>query len=147
MNRENIKATVRNVAVENVPCGIAGCGSGKPAVHVLLKSLPIAPLGTPLCRGHSPFDIEDVTDDETLTITNKLMEEYSETEAVRVTYIYDGEFYFFDGQISVGPGKCDPTPGRELIGYVLEWDTDIVQNVYADDSVETLASLHENELS
>lgn len=32
---------------------------GKPslAVHILLKSLPVAPAGTALCGYHSPFDV------------------------------------------------------------------------------------------
>jgi hypothetical protein len=58
--------TIREVAVEGVPCGWTygrgGCKGdhGKPsvAVHVLLKSLPVAPKDTPLCAYHSPFDVE-----------------------------------------------------------------------------------------
>lgn len=59
--------TIREVAVEGVPCGWthgrSTCQSGKPAVHVLLKGLPVAPQGTALCAYHSPFDVEQKTED------------------------------------------------------------------------------------
>jgi hypothetical protein len=55
--------TIRDIAVEGVPCGWTHrgsvCRSGKPAVHVLLKSLPVAPRGTALCAYHSPFDTQE----------------------------------------------------------------------------------------
>lgn len=55
------------IAPANTPCGwqnrgsFSGisynCGSGRDAVHILTKSLPVAPEGTALCAYHSPFDV------------------------------------------------------------------------------------------
>lgn len=35
------------------------CGSGKPAVHVLTETLPVAKAGTALCGLHSPYDVTE----------------------------------------------------------------------------------------
>lgn len=43
-------------AQPGTPCGVT-CQTGRPAVHVLLNDLPIAPAGTALCSFHSPYDV------------------------------------------------------------------------------------------
>lgn len=53
------------VAAPGTPCGWTAnsgrevCGSGKPAVHVLTATLPVAAEGTALCGFHSPYDPTD----------------------------------------------------------------------------------------
>lgn len=51
----------------NTPCGwrysygsnssADVCQGDRPAVHVLTRSLPVAPAGTALCAYHSPYDV------------------------------------------------------------------------------------------
>lgn len=57
------------VAAPGTPCGwthrdsetgvLSHCASGKPAVHVLTETLPVAVAGTALCAYHSPWDVTD----------------------------------------------------------------------------------------
>lgn len=54
--------STHTTAPKNTACGIDGCATGKPAVHVLGEDFPIAPAGTALCAFHSPFDVKPVAE-------------------------------------------------------------------------------------
>jgi len=60
---------------------------------------------------------------------------------VRVTYIFEGESYFFDGEVTNEVAPYNPRDGV-VIGYVTDYSSGIPQNVYIADTVESLESLH-----
>jgi hypothetical protein len=72
----------------------------------------------------------------------KLLETYEIAEPVRVTYEFDGEFYFFDGHVTGEKSAYPVNAEKELVGYVYDWENGMTQNVYATDKVESLESLH-----
>ena len=54
--------STHTTAPKNTACGIDGCATGKPAVHVLGEDFPIAPEGTALGAFHSPFDVKPIAE-------------------------------------------------------------------------------------
>jgi len=133
--------TIREVAVEGVPCGWTygrgGCKGdhGKPsvAVHVLLKNLPVAPKDTPLCAYHSPFDVEVET-----MIVHKIPATAAEAKALATTlvgrtvtlrlFVPDGPertavLRSFDRRSGAGlAGNCETIriPFRDIVGITTE---------------------------
>lgn len=70
----------------------------------------------------------------------KLTDLYPVGTPVRVTYEWEGDFYFFDGEVT--EEKAPYPPMHVVIGYATDYDNGLPQNVYAIDKVESLESLH-----
>lgn len=94
------------VATPGTPCGwqhvdeetdtIHTCESGKPAVHVLTQTLPVAEAGTALCGFHSPFDVTQAERDTMATVP---------------ATVIDGHMYGRESGLPIFRNVTDNSPG------------------------------------